>query len=109
MVIAPVNADVHEAQHVAQEYGCQWPQRCEADIGRGLHLQHHDGDDDRQHAVAECLDSSFTHHRAPSIGRPSTSTTSQSFTATTAGAPFAFTRTARILAGRLRLAFRPTT
>jgi hypothetical protein len=46
MVIVPVNAEVGEAQHVAQEHRHQNAQISELDPMWNLHLQHHDGHDD---------------------------------------------------------------
>ena len=54
MMVVPVDAEINEAQHVAQEHR---QQRFQARRGRRrvrhFHLQHHDGDDDGEHAVAE--------------------------------------------------------
>jgi len=63
MVVVPVNADVDEAQHVAQEH---WPQRQQ--VGqlfavRHFDLQHHDGDDDGEHTIAEGFESVLVHGR----------------------------------------------
>jgi hypothetical protein len=57
MMIVPVDADIDEAQHIAQEHREQRPQIGEAGAVRHLHLQHHDGDDDGEHTVAERLQS----------------------------------------------------
>jgi hypothetical protein len=48
VVIVPVNAEVEEAQHVAQEYRQQAAQIRELDSMGDLHLEHHDGHDDRE-------------------------------------------------------------
>ena len=62
VVVVPVDADVDEAQHVAQE---DRQQRAAAPAQvvavRHLQLQHHDGDDDGEHAVAEGLEPVLSH------------------------------------------------
>jgi len=65
VVIVPVDADVHETQHVAQEHRQQRQQRIDRLTVRDLHLQHHDGDDDGDHPVAECFEPSLAHARYP--------------------------------------------
>src|SRR4051812_46891987 len=65
MVIVPVDADVDEAQHVAHEDG---DQRCQGGYAvpvRNLQLEHHDGDDDGYHAIAERLQPSLSHLSSP--------------------------------------------
>jgi hypothetical protein len=61
MMVVPVDRQVHEAQHVGEK-----DRHHAGEIGpiaamRDLQLQHHDGDDDRDHAVAECDKSFFRH------------------------------------------------
>src|SRR5690242_20594686 len=58
MVIVPVDTDDGEAQHVYQELRCQRRERFDIRALRRPELQHHDGDDNRQHAVAEGLQAS---------------------------------------------------
>ena len=53
MVVVPINADVGEAQNVAQEHRQQRLQRCPVRPLRHFHFQHHNGDDDGDDAVAE--------------------------------------------------------
>ena len=53
VMVVPVDADVDEAQHVAQEHREQRLQRGQIGAVRHLQFQHHDGDDDGEHAVAE--------------------------------------------------------
>src|SRR5687768_8427966 len=65
MVIVPVDAEIDEAQHVAQEYWKQGAQSRELDPMGDLHLQHHDGHDDREYGIAECFHSRLAHASAP--------------------------------------------
>src|SRR5215471_14051796 len=53
VVVIPIDTQVDEAQHVAQEDGDHWPQSLEALAMGHLHLQHHDGDEDGDHAITE--------------------------------------------------------
>src|SRR5215831_1441421 len=53
MVVIPIDTQVDEAQHVAQEYGDHWHQSLDALAVGHLHLQHHDGDEDGDHAITE--------------------------------------------------------
>ena len=55
VVIVPVDADIQEAQHIAEENGQQRPQGSKALAARHLHFRHHNRDDNRDHAIAECF------------------------------------------------------
>ena len=55
VVVVPIDAQVDEAQHIAQEHGDQWRKCINADPVRHLHFQNHDGNDDREHAITECF------------------------------------------------------
>nr|GFD15727.1 hypothetical protein [Tanacetum cinerariifolium] len=61
VVVVPINAHVHKAQHVAQEDGQQWPQRRKVVAVRYLEFQHHDSEDDGEHAIAEGFEAGFMH------------------------------------------------
>ena len=61
MVVVPVDAEVDEAQHVAEEHGHERPSAARSVAVRHLQLQHHDGDDDGDHAVAERLEPILFH------------------------------------------------
>src|SRR5436190_2509009 len=61
MVIVPINAHEGKAEHVAHERRDNRHQGTELSLTRGLQIEHHDGDDNRQHAVAEGLESSLAH------------------------------------------------
>jgi hypothetical protein len=53
MVVVPVNAEVDEAQHIADENRRQRRERSEVVTRRNLQLQDQDRDQDRENAVAE--------------------------------------------------------
>src|SRR5580765_5933825 len=61
MVIAPIDLDEDKTQHVAEEDREKRAQRSPARVLGRFEFQHHDGDDDGQHAVAECFEPAFTH------------------------------------------------
>jgi hypothetical protein len=56
VVVVPVDADVDEAQHVTEEHRPQRRQRRDAGAVRHFQLQHHDGDQDGDRAVAESFE-----------------------------------------------------
>ena len=70
VVVVPVDAQVHEAQHVAQEERRERTQRIEVGPVRDPQLEHHDRDDDGDDAVAEGFHASLGHRRS-SPGRDS--------------------------------------
>jgi hypothetical protein len=53
MMVVPVDPDVDEAQDIAQENRDQGYERAQGLAVRDFELQHHDGDDDGDDAVAE--------------------------------------------------------
>src|SRR5215212_5124554 len=61
VVVVPIDAQVDEAQHIAEEHRHQWRQSVDALAVRHLHLQHHDRDDDGDHTIAESLKPTFSH------------------------------------------------
>src|SRR5438477_12907225 len=61
MVIVPVDAEINEAQHISQKDGQERPERGQIRAVRHAKLQHHDGDDDRQNTITECLKSVGLH------------------------------------------------
>jgi hypothetical protein len=61
MVIVPVNGDVYKAKNVTEEcrkYTCQVT---EFITMRGFNFQHHDGDENGNHAVTECFKPGLSH------------------------------------------------
>ena len=52
-MVVPIDADIDEAQHVAGENWQHRQKRRQIDAVGHFQLQHHDGDDDGEHAVAE--------------------------------------------------------
>ena len=68
MVIAPIDAEEDEAQEVTEQYGNQRTQRVKTCVVRHFQFQHHDGDDNRHHAIAERFQPRFRHvQRVPSL------------------------------------------
>src|SRR5690242_2213943 len=63
MVIIPVDSYIQEAHHIAEENRKQRAQRGNTFALRHLHFQHHDRDDDREHAVAESFKPALAHTR----------------------------------------------
>jgi hypothetical protein len=61
MVVIPVDADVKEAQDVAEEDGQQWSQLLQVASMWYLHLQHHDRNDDCYHSITERFESPGGH------------------------------------------------
>ena len=63
MVVVPVDAEEHVAQHVGEERWRELPRGGQSDVVRHFQLQHHDRDDDGEHAVAEGLEPVLGHVR----------------------------------------------
>ena len=61
VMVVPVDADEHEAEHVGQEYRNQRPQGVPRHLVRDVELEHHDRDEDGDNAVAERLETSLCH------------------------------------------------
>lgn len=55
MVVAPINADEDKAHGIAKKHRQQWAQRRQVSIVRWAQFEHHDRDDNRDHAVTECF------------------------------------------------------
>src|SRR5262249_19177476 len=58
-------AEEDETEEIAQKLGHERPQRLDRRLVRRMQLQHHDGDDDRQHAVAKRFQPALTHASPP--------------------------------------------
>src|SRR5687767_4859379 len=70
VMIVPINADVDETQDVIEK---DRQKRLESGKGyavRHLEFQHHNGDDDRNDAIAERLQSSLAHGRIIATATP---------------------------------------
>ena len=61
MMVVPVDADIEKAQHVVKKHRQQRLQRGQVVAVRHLQFQHHDGDDDGEHAIAEGFESVLGH------------------------------------------------
>src|SRR2546422_9051648 len=69
VMVVPVDAYVDKAEDIAQEDGKERPQCREVTAVRDLELQHHDGDDDCEHAVAERFKTSFWRSEERRVGK----------------------------------------
>src|SRR5258708_12451488 len=65
MVVIPRNTDEDKDQQVAREYRNEWINCSEVLSLRHLQLEHHDGDNDGNHAIAERFQARFSHVRKP--------------------------------------------
>src|SRR5215510_1525693 len=61
VMIVPVDTDVYKAEDIAQKHGSDRRERSETVAVRNFHLKHHDGDDDRDDAIAERLEPVLAH------------------------------------------------
>src|SRR5262249_38818587 len=61
MMVVPVDREIDEAEHVAEEMRSRAYQRRPVGAMRQLQLQHHDGDDDGDDAVAESRQTFLAH------------------------------------------------
>ncbi len=61
MVIIPVDADENIAQHVAEKSRNHWTQARQRGFVRDAQIEHHDRDEDGDHAIAESFEPSFAH------------------------------------------------
>ncbi|OIQ80596.1 hypothetical protein GALL_376390 [mine drainage metagenome] len=71
-MVVPVDTDIDEAEHIAEKHRQQGQQCVEMLAVRHLQFQHHDGDDDGNHAITECLDASLFHGASamPALSQP---------------------------------------
>jgi hypothetical protein len=60
VMVAPIDVEVDETQHIAQQHRDQGRKGLDALTRRHLQLQHHDGDDG-DYAIAECLKPTLAH------------------------------------------------
>jgi hypothetical protein len=65
MMVAPVDADKNKTKHIAQEYRDERAKRGQVSSVRHLQFQHHDGDDDGEHTIAERFQSPPAHSHSP--------------------------------------------
>jgi hypothetical protein len=61
VVVVPVDGQINEAQHIADQVGRQRAERRPIGAVRHLQIQHHDGDDDGDDAIAERSKTIFAH------------------------------------------------
>src|SRR5438105_7844538 len=64
MVVGPVDGDEYKAHNVGEEHRQEGQQRLRVGVVRHLQLQHHDGDDYGDYAVAESFQPSLPHYDA---------------------------------------------
>jgi hypothetical protein len=63
MMVVPVDAEEDVAEDVGEEHRHERARRFPPAVVRHLQLQHHNRDDDGEHAVAECFQSMLAHDR----------------------------------------------
>src|SRR3569832_2040772 len=87
VMVAPVDPDIDEAERIEQQRPPRLRQRVERHAMRRLQVQHHDGDDDGDHAIAERLDPPLAHGlpNAASPSTPSLARSGRKFTVTCPG------------------------
>src|SRR5216684_7376583 len=61
MMVVPVDADVNEAQDIAEENRKEWLQSRKTGSLWRLHFQHHDGDDDGEYPITKSLHAALGH------------------------------------------------
>src|ERR1700730_13322639 len=61
MMVVPVDADVNEAQNIAEENRKEWLQGRKTGSFWRLHFQHHDRDDDGENPVTKRLHAALSH------------------------------------------------
>src|SRR4051794_29637735 len=66
MMIVPVDRNIQEAEHIAEERGCDGSKRAELRAVGRLEFKHHDRDDDSDDAVAESFEPAFLQGAPPS-------------------------------------------
>jgi predicted metallo-beta-lactamase superfamily hydrolase len=62
MMIVPIDAEVQEAENVTEQHWNQGRQRSDAVTVWHLHFQHHDSNNDGDHAIKERLHSVLAHN-----------------------------------------------
>ena len=55
VMVIPKNANVREAERIGKEHRQAGPERGKIGALGHFHVQHHDGDDDGNHSIRECL------------------------------------------------------
>src|SRR5258707_1813663 len=69
MMIAPIDAYKNKTQQVTEKHWGNGNQRLPTGDMRHLQLQNHDGDNNRNHAIAECFQSALGHGRVTSADK----------------------------------------
>jgi len=65
VVVIPEDADIDVAQHIGREYRHAFVKRRRVGAVRHFHFQHHDGDDDGDHAIGKRFQPSLRHCDLP--------------------------------------------
>jgi hypothetical protein len=61
VMVVPIDPDIYEAEHIAEEDRQQWQQVFRPLPMRYMQLQDHYGDDDGDNPIAKCFEPSFIH------------------------------------------------